>query len=200
MHRTHSPCATQLTGKPVLSQTPGRCCRDLRTCAIINKANFESRSAAALGALELPHGVLWWQDKQHSVYQHDVLYGQDFVLQRQRSGGPGLVLSQRLSSVQIVDKRERERVQLATYKSAHAETGIQLAVNGLDTFDLTDYSLLEDSDPAEVTDHLDGHGAACTGIVLWSSQIQPEAKVCSGVATPSRAPDHLDFTCVPAGQ
>lgn len=154
-----------------------RCRRNFRSLTILNTGDSENRSAAALGALELPHGVLWWQNKQHSVYKRDVLHGQDFTLQRQRSGGPGLVLSQRLSSVQIVDKKERERVQIAMYKSAHEETGLQLAISDMFAFDLTDYSLLEESEPADDTHCISFPATACTGIVLHSSGHQPKQKV-----------------------
>lgn len=144
-----------------------------RSLTVFNEALPENRSAAALGAVELPRGVLWWHNKEHSVYQHNVLHGQDFVLQRQRSGGPGLVLSQNLSSVQLVDKAERERVQLAMYMSADTETGVQLAASDMFTFDLTDYSLVEDTEP-------DSSGfppTACTGIVLRGSDAHKKQEV-----------------------
>ena len=160
------------------TQASQRCLRNRRSLTIYNTGDREDRSAAALGAMELPHGVLWWQNKQHSVYKRDVLHGQDFTLQRQRSGGPGLVLSQRLSSVQIVDKTERERVQIAMYKSAHEETGLQLAVSDMVTFDLTDYSLLEESEPADDTQYTSFPPTACTGIVLHS-EVQHNQKVCA---------------------
>ena len=158
--------------------TSQRCLRNRRSLSIFNTGDYEDRSAAALGALELPHGVLWWQNKQHSVYKHDVLHGQDFTLQRQRSGGPGLVLSQRLSSVQIVDKKERDRVQIAMYKSANEETGLQLAMSDMFTFDLTDYSLLEESEPADDTRCTSFPPTACTGIVLHSGGHQHQQQAC----------------------
>lgn len=165
--------------KLLLVQASPRCLRNRRSLTIFDTGECEDRSAAALGALELPHGVLWWQNKQHSVYKRDVLHGQDFTLQRQRSGGPGLVLSQRLSSVQIVDKTERERVQIAMYKSAHEETGLQLAMRDMFTIDLTDYSLLEEPEPADDARYADFPPTDCTGIVLHSGGHENKQQVCA---------------------
>lgn len=184
------------------TQASPRCLRNRRSLTVFNNGDCEDRSAAALGALELPHGVLWWQNKQHSVYKRDVLHGQDFTLQRQQSGGPGLVLSQRLSSVQLVDKTERERVQIAMYKSAHEQTGLQLAVSDMFTFDLTDYSLLEESEPADDTHHTGFPPTGCTGIVLHSGGHQHKQQVyafclranptlCSQVALASQAGEQV---------
>ena len=184
MDATLRTSVTRSFSKPVLSQTARRSSRSVRSLKVSNEAAHENRSAAALGALELPHGVLWWQDKQHNVYQHDIVHGQDFVLQRQRSGGPGLVLSQRLSSVQIVDKIERARVQLAMYKSARQETGVQLAVNDMLTIDLKDYSLVEETDSTGNDDHIDFPPTTCTGIVLKRSGDQPMAEVCKAALEP----------------
>lgn len=181
--------------KPALSHTIRPCSRSVRNLKVSNEATHKDRSAAALGAMELPHGVLWWQDKQHNVYQHDMLHGQDFVLQRQRSGGPGLVLSQRLSSVQIVDKTERKRVQLAMYKSTRQETGIQLAVSDVITFDLKDYSLVEDTDSIDSDDCLEFPPTTCTGIVLRRSGDQSMAQVCAA-AWELYKTSHIDLASV----
>lgn len=167
----------QQIGTVCPTQAPRRCCRHTRSLTVFSVRGPEDRSAAALGALELPHGVLWWQDKQHNVYKHDVLHGHDFVLQRQQAGCPGLVLSQRLSSVQIVDRTERERVQIAMYKSAHEETGVQLAISDMFTYDLTDYSLLEESEPTDSADCTTFPPTVCTGIVLHSAG-QRKQQVC----------------------
>jgi len=148
----------------------------------------ESRSAAALGAVELPHGGLWWHDRQHNVYQHDVYHGQDFVLQRQRSGGPGLVLSHRLSSVQIVDKAERERVQLEMYSRGQDNTGAQLALTDMFTFDLTDYALVEESVADATVDAaapLQFPPTACTGIVLRDQPADHTHQVSKGTKNPA---------------
>lgn len=148
----------------------------------------ESRSAAALGAVELPHGVLWWHDRQHNVYQHDVYHGQDFVLQRQRSGGPGLVLSHRLSSVQIVDKAERERVQLEMYSRGQNSTGAQLALTDMFTFDLTDYALVEESvadATADAAAPLQFPPTACTCIVLRDQPAEHTHQVSKGGKDPA---------------
>ncbi len=148
----------------------------------------ESRSAAALGAVELPHGVLWWHDRQHNVYQHDVYHGQDFVLQRQRSGGPGLVLSHRLSSVQIADKAERERVQLEMYSRGQDNTGAQLALTDMFTFDLTDYALVEESAAdatADAAPPLQFPPTTCTGIVLRDQPTEETPQVSSGGKKPA---------------
>ena len=134
----------------------------------------EDRSAA----LELPHGVLWCQHQQSNVYNRNVLHGQDFVIQRQPSGCPGIVLSQRLSSMQIVDRTERERVQIAMYKSAHEETGVQLVISDMFTYDLTDYSLLKESEPADTANPSTFPPPACTGIVLHNSGRQQKQEVC----------------------
>ena len=130
--------------------------------------NADSRPAAALGAVELPGGVLWWNDKQHNVYKHDVVYGQDFVLQRPRSGGPGLVLSHRLSSVQIVDKAERARVHLEMYRASQSSTGVQLFRDETVDFDLTDYALIEESSTElpESAEPEQFPPTPCLGIVL----------------------------------
>ena len=153
----------------------------------------DSRSAAALGAVELPHGVLWWHDRQHSVYQHDVYHGQDFVLQRQRSGGPGLVLSHRLSSVQIVDRVERERVQLEMYNKGQDNVGAQLALSDTFTFDLTDYALVEEA-AADAEAHTDAPlhfpPTTCTGIVLSVQSGQATHQVCN---TPYTCKDRQSF-------
>ena len=140
----------------------------------------EGRSAAALGAIELPRGVLWWHNRQHSVYQHDVVHGQDFVLQRPRSGGPGLILSQRLSSIQIVDKSERKRVQVEMYKATQGGLGTQLTISDRFTFDLTDYALVEEATadvPAELK-FQQFPPTACTGIVLRDQPEQTKQQVC----------------------
>ena len=173
-------CNSQQFGTTFSIQACQRYCRSPRSLAVSNNGGPEDRSAAALGALELPHGVLWWQNKQHSVYKRDVLYGQDFVLQRHRSGGPGLVLSQRLSSVQIVDNTERERVQIAMYNSAQEETGVQLAMLDMFTYDLTDYSLLEESEPADNAGCTSFPPTACTGIVLRNNGQSRKQQVCAG--------------------
>lgn len=103
-----------------------------------NAPDSNNRSTAALGAVDLPHGVLWWSDKSHSVYQHNVVHGQDFVLQRSRPGGPGLTLARQLSSVQIVDRAEKQRVSIQAYL-AHASHGrAPLAVTDILTFDVTE--------------------------------------------------------------
>ena len=140
--------------------------------------NADSRSAAALGAVELPGGVLWWHDKQHGVYKHDIVYGQDFVLQRTRSGGPGLVLSQRLSSMQIVDKAERTRVHLEMYKAAQSGTDLQLFQQQDFDFDLTDNALVEYSsaDMAGNAEPQHFSPTSCVGIVLREQpgQMQPQ--------------------------
>lgn len=161
-------------------QASRRCVRDPRSLTVVNAGDAcRDRTAAALGALELPHGVLWWQNKQHSVYKRDVLHGQDFTLQRQRAGGPGLVLSNRLSDMQLVDKTERERVQIAMYKSANEEKGVQLVLSDMFTFDLTDYSLLEESEPADGDYYTSFPPTACTGIVLHSDGQQQKQQVCA---------------------
>ena len=152
----------------IVPRPVGRNSRKSNTVSEAGK-DAESRSAASLGAVELPHGVLWWHNKQHSVYQHNVYHGGDFILQRQRSGGPGLILSHQLSSVQIVDKHERARAQLATYKTALDDTGALLVVSDLFTFDVTDYELVEESVGNAVGDDADPPQylpTACTGIVL----------------------------------
>lgn len=148
----------------------------------------ESRSAAALGAVELPHGVLWWHDRRHNVYQHDVYHGQDFVLQRQRSGGPGLVLSHRLSSVQIVDKAERERVQLEMYSRGQHDTGAHLALADVFTFDLTDYALVEEpvaDATADAAAPLQFPPTACTGIILRDQPAEHTHQVSQGGKNPA---------------
>lgn len=158
--------------------------RNPRTYSALDQPanDAQGRSAAALGAVELPHGVLWWHNKQHSVYQHDVLRGQDFILQRQRSGGPGLVLSQRISSMQIVDKVERERVQLEMHKANRDDAGAQLVLSDMFTFDLTDYVLVEESAADSAADN-NGHPqfppTACTGIVVRDQPDHSAQRVCT---------------------
>lgn len=157
-------------------QAPRGRCRNTHSVTVLNSTpGSEDRSAA----LELPHGVLWCQDKQPNVYNRKVLHGPDFVLQRQPSGCPGMVLSQRLSSMQIVDIAERERVQIAMYKSAHEETGLQLVISDMFTYDLTDYSLLEESEPADTADCIAFPPTTCTGIVLRSTGQQQKQQVCA---------------------
>ena len=143
----------------------------------------QCRSAASLGAVALPRGVLWWNDKSHSVYQHDVLHGQDFVLQRTRPGGPGLVMAPQLSSLQIVDKEQRKGVSMQIYQSEHTSTTAQLAISEPFTFDITDYALIDEVRTSQfaVQQCLPYPPTSCTGIVLRDeANRQRNDEVCSG--------------------
>lgn len=53
-------------------------------------------STDAKRAIPLPRGGVWLNRKLHD---HDVLYGSTFVIQRDRVGGPGLVLSKHSSDM-----------------------------------------------------------------------------------------------------
>lgn len=140
------------------------------------------RSTAALGAVDLPHGVLWWSDRSHSVYQHNVLHGQDFVLQRPRPGGPGLILAKQLSSVQLVDQEERKRVSIQAYQMQASDRCAPLAITDILTFDVTEYALVEDAASNNLaapcfppTD--------CTGMVLVSQNSdKQQEQVCTVVS------------------
>lgn len=144
------------------------CCSAERTHSHSIVRNGRDRSTAALGAVDLPHGVLWWNDKSHSVYQHDVLHGQDFVLQRSRPGGPGLVLARQVSTMQIVDKEEQRRVGMQMYQQGSSSGSTQLATSDMFTFDITDYALADEAPSAQLAaqQYLLFPPTNCTGIVL----------------------------------
>ena len=123
------------------------------------------RSTSALGAVDLPYGVLWWSDRTHNVYQHDVLHGS-------RPGGPGLVLARQISSVQIVDQEERQRVSIQAFQ-AKSDTNLHLATTDTITFDITDYALVDEPSTKQLADGLAAQlypPTNCTGVVLVSQE------------------------------
>lgn len=158
MHLTHIP------NLPIPFNHTRRLVRRPVHAYCAGNPSHKDRSTAALGAVDLPHGVLWWNDKSHSVYQHDLLHGQDFTLQRQRPGGPGLVLARQISSVQIVDQKERQRVSIQAYQTQAANQSAPLAISDMFTFDVTDYALVEDVSRQPTVQHYPP--TECTGMVL----------------------------------
>lgn len=193
MTLTMRTASVQQFGAASSIQASRKRCRNTHSLTVLNSIpGSEDRSAA----LELPHGVLWCQDRQPNVHNRKVLHGPDFVLQRQPSERPGIVLSQRLSSMQLVDTAERERVQIAMYKSAHEETGLQLVISDMFTYDLTDYSLLEESEPADTADCITFPPTACTGIVVRSNGQQRKQQASDQVLTShSRRTKAVRYTC-----
>lgn len=62
-------------------------------------------------ALPNQHGI--WLDSAESAF--DVLYGQNFVVQRPKRGGPGLVLSPRFSAIQILKEDDHSILDVTEY-------------------------------------------------------------------------------------
>lgn len=79
----------------------------------------------------LPNGV-WWLDK--SSHSHDILYGENFVVQRPKLGGEGLIPYQGLTHIQL----------MPTVPSASNRAESSMLPPGRDSvYDIMDYTLEE---------------------------------------------------------
>lgn len=84
--------------------------------------------------VQLPNSAVWYQGAAHL----DVLFGDSFILQRNKQGGPGLVLSPRLSSLDIVDKQER---QAAVSRFQQQQSGTLMPEVHFDFLDVLEYTI-----------------------------------------------------------
>ncbi|BDA48650.1 probable mitochondrial protein import protein ZIM17 at C-terminar half [Coccomyxa sp. Obi] len=136
----------------------------------------------------MPNGV-FWLDK--SAHKHDVVYGQNFVLQRPRRGGPGLVIYPRVSGL----KKQEDAQPLAMQRPQRRPSSLPTPYEE-GFLDITDYRFMEEVEDPD-SDEL---GPECTGIVLHSlfggaDQEEPQP--------PNRNPRRtrkVQFTCNLCGE
>ncbi|KAK9808502.1 hypothetical protein WJX73_002082 [Symbiochloris irregularis] len=144
----------------------------------------------------------WWLDK--ASHSHDVVYGQNFVLQRPPRGGPGLVLSPRIHHLQII--REGQTRNLTVLDDAAHSTGIaRLAGEQPWELSAADYcfSNVEDalfSRPPHLLPAAQPETCTSTGIIPHPSfQSDPEEQEQAARDHPRRK-QRVRFTCNLCGE
>lgn len=157
--------------QPTLSSLPRQSLRSRRACAV----RAESRqNEHRIPDVALPNGV-WWLDK--STHSHDIIYGGNFVVQRPKLGGEGLIPYPALTGIQLMPDVPSSR---------HSRPAPHLLPAGTESyFDVLEYTLEEDQKfpgylqlpaPAE---------PQVAGLVLWQ---QPDGDL------PVRTPFAAAFT------
>ncbi|CAL5223817.1 g6388 [Coccomyxa viridis] len=139
----------------------------------------------------MPGGVFWLDKASHSS---DVVYGENFVLQRPRRGGPGLVLSPKLQAMEVAQQLNAQCTAPAALQRQPRSVSMPTIFGaGLDFLDITDYIFLDDDVETEGADLSgrppEGLSPDCTGIVLHSS---------SPSLNPSASPEDEDDVVRPA--
>ena len=105
----------------------------------------------------LPNGV-WWLDK--ASHSHDILYGENFVVQRPKLGGEGLIPYQEgLTRIQL----------MPTVPSASTRSRAPLLPPGRDSvYDIMDYTLEESPEHRSAQLQLPAPAEPqVAGLVLW---------------------------------
>lgn len=149
---------------------------------------------------ELPGGTFWLSRESTN---HDVVYGQNFIINRPKQGGPGLVVSDACFDLDCTEKDERER-QLTVHNPARS--GPPALQGSLwDVLDITDYTLLGESGmlpgartpfllPGATATVSAPASSACTGLILHPSVERDPQEEAAPDKNPRRT-KKVKFTC-----